>query len=206
MIDLAVLKSTFKRPRVFLSVAGALLFLIIWALAYFLPQGSKVTSLKAQEATLQSQVAQGNAKVLKLRHTYQHATQIKAEESKLNSAVPATSDAYNYVQALSSAAAAAGVHLTSIEISAGTSPSTTSTSGGKKSSTVSVSPIPLALMAKGTYDQILSLIAAIYQLPRLTDINELSINGGGPKADRSTVLTVNLTLSAFSYGIAQSNS
>ncbi len=205
MIDLAVLQTTLKRPRVLLSIVAAVLIVIIWTFAFFLPQGSTISSLKVQEASLQAKIQAGDATVARLRHTYQHSAEIKTMQAKLNSAVPAKTDAYNYVQALSKVAAAAGVHLTSLSISSGSSSSTSASSKGTSSS-ATLNQLPVNMSVKGTYDQILSLLSKIYLLPRLTDINELTISGGGATSNRSTVLSANLMLVAFFIGVAQTSS
>jgi Tfp pilus assembly protein PilO len=185
-----------------LCVVGAFLIVIIWLLAFFLPQGKTVSSLKAQETTLEAKVTAGNAKVARLSHTYLHSAQIKAIQSQLNSEVPKESDAYNYVQTMSSAASAAGVHLTSIGISSAPSSggSTTKNSSGPK-----VNLIPITMSLTSTYDQLLSLITKIYHLPRLTDINGITISGGGAGTNRTTQLTTTLSLTGFYYGTPPSN-
>ena len=49
----------------------------------------------------------------------------------------------------------------------------------------------------GTYDATLALIKGLYDLPRLTSIDTLSITGGGPTTNRSTPLTTALELTAY---------
>ncbi len=117
MIDFTVLKSTLMRPRIFLSLFAALLIVVIWAFAFFLPEGAKISTLKTQETTLEKKYNTGDSTVARLKHTYQHSAQLQKMQASLNSAVPSEADAYNYVHALSAAATAAGVHLTSISIS-----------------------------------------------------------------------------------------
>ena len=190
MIDLDALKSTLRRPRILLCIGAAVVIVVIWTFAYYLPQGSKISSLKAEEITLQKKVQLGDATVLRLKHTFQHSAQLKTMQNKLNAAVPSNVDAYNYVQSLSAAAAGAAVHLTVISISGG--------NGNNVTKATAVTETPVTMTVKGTYDQILSLISKIYQLPRLTDIETLSISGGGAKADRSTQLIGSFSLLAFS--------
>ena len=199
MIDLAVLRTTLKRPRIFLSIVAAVLVVIIWTFAYFMPQGSKISLLQAQEATLQKKVQTGDTSVAHLKHTYQHSSQLQTMNNELNSAVPSTADAYNYVQSLSAAATAARVHLTSITISSGADGSGTGSSGASGTSS-GLHETPANMTVKGTYDQILLLISRIYKLPCLTDIEGLTINGGGASTNRSTQLNATLTLLAFYAG------
>ena len=191
MIDLDALKSTLSRPRVLLSIAAAVVIVLIWAFAYFLPQGTKISQLKAQETTLQKKVQTGNATVARLKHTFQHSAQLQTMENKLYSSVPSNADAYDYVQSLSTAATSSGVHLTTISIAP--SPGGAATGSGP-----GVHETPVNMSVKGTYDQVLSLISKIYLLPRLTDIEQLNINGGGSKSTRSTELNASFQLIAFS--------
>ena len=55
----------------------------------------------------------------------------------------------------------------------------------------------MTLTVTGTYDNLLTLITNIYALPRLTDINSLTVHGGGPKTTRSTPLQATLDLATF---------
>ncbi|MGO9456952.1 MAG: type 4a pilus biogenesis protein PilO [Acidimicrobiales bacterium] len=199
MIDSTVLKKTIKRPRVLLSIVAAVVIVLIWAVAFFIPEGNKISSLKAEQATIDSKMAIGNAKVSRYRHTYQHSAQLKTVQTQLNAAVPADADAYNYVQSLSAAAGAAGVHLTAISIS-----STPSRSSTPRSAALEQTPVTMTV--KGTYDQLLSLITKIYKLPRLTDIDGMDITGGGATSNRSTILSASFTLMAFSAASPTSSS
>jgi Tfp pilus assembly protein PilO len=187
MIDLSVLKSTLMKPRILVPIVIATLIVLIWMVAFFLPEGKKIDNLKTQQAKLQAQVTAGDAKIRRLSHTYQHSAQLGILQNQLNSTVPSTSDAYNYVQALSTVAKSSGVHLTSVSI----------TSGGGKTLTGLVQ-LPVSMSVLGTYDQILTLIKNIYALPRLTDVEGITLNGGGPGTNRSTQLNANLSLLAFS--------
>jgi Tfp pilus assembly protein PilO len=188
MIDFDVLKSTLKKPRILLPIVAAVLIVLIWTIAFFLPEGKKINTLKTQQDKLQAQITAGNDKIKRLSHTYQHSAQLKALQNQLNSTVPSTSDAYNYVQALSTVAKDAGVHLTSVSI----------TGGGRASTDGLLVETPVTMSVTGTYDQLLTVIKNIYALPRLTDIEGIVLNGGGPGTDRSTQLTASLSLLAFS--------
>lgn len=56
----------------------------------------------------------------------------------------------------------------------------------------------MILTVKGPYDSLLNLIKSIYSMPRLTDINDLAVKGGGPGTNRSTPLQATLDLVIFS--------
>jgi Tfp pilus assembly protein PilO len=176
-----------RRTPVVVAVVIAVVVVIVWLLAFFLPQGSKISTLDTKQQTLEQQVAQGNAKVARLKHTFQHAPQLRAMSAKLEADVPATTDIYNYIDSLSTTAAASNVKLTSVSPGAATQTSTGSP----------FTAIPVSMVVKGTYDHLLSLITNIYALPRLTDIDSVSISGGGPGTSRTTTLIATLSLEAF---------
>lgn len=174
-----------RRPKVLLAVAGALVVVLAWALAFFVPQGHRLSTLQAQVQSLQSRVNAGNARVAQLRVESQHSSQIQAMVKKLEGYAPATSD-ITYISVLSNAAKASGVTVTSL--------------GPGSPVPVNGSPyeaIPISASVTGTYDNLLTFIHTIYQLPRLTDINGLQVNGGGPKSNRGASLTATFQLEIF---------
>jgi Tfp pilus assembly protein PilO len=105
---------------------------------------------------------------------------------RLNGYVPATEKLYTYVQTISHSAKAAGVTITSL------APSTLVAITGTP-----YSAIPVTASVKGTYDQLLAFIKSLYDLPRLTDVNALSVSGGGPGTNRATVLSASFQLAIF---------
>lgn len=175
-----------RRPAVAVGVAVAVVVTAVWAFTFFLPQGSKLSKLQAQEQSLQAQVDAGNARVALLKKESQHTKQIQAMLQDLQGYVPATEQIYTYIDILSGAAAAAGVTITAI-----TPSHLTALSGS------SYSALPIGLSAKGTYDEILAFIKGIYNLPRLTDIDSLSLSGGGRGSTRTSSLSVALSLVVF---------
>lgn len=181
-----------KRTPVIVAIVVAVLVLVIWLLAFFLPQGHKLSTLDAKEQALQQQVTAGNAKVAKLKRTFQHVGQLEVEQGKFESYVPSTTDLFkttaNYTSSLSAAVSAAGMTLTSVTPGAAHAQTSTGTS---------LTKIPVVLAAKGPYDGLLTLIKSIYTLPRLTDINSVTVRGGGPGTNRSTTLDVTLNLVIF---------
>ena len=182
-----------KRPPVIIAISAVLLVLVIWLLAFFLPQGHKLSTLDAKQQTLQQLVDAGNAKVAHLKHTFQHVGQFEAKQTKFETYVPSTPDLFkttaNYTSSLSATVAASGMTLTSV------SPSTSRTSSSSSAS--SLTSIPVVLTVTGTYDNLLTLITNIYSMPRLTLINGVGVKNGGPGTNRSTPLQVTLDLDIF---------
>ena len=178
-----------KRPPVIIAVVVAFLVVVIWLVAFFLPQGHKLSTLNAKEQTLQQLVDAGNAKVDHLKHTFEHVGQFEAKQTQFETYVPSTPDLFkttaNYTSSLSAAVVAAGMTLTSV------APSTARASGA-------VTAIPVVLTVTGPYDNLLNLIKSIYSMPRLTAINSIDIRNGGPGTNRSTPLQTTMNLDIFS--------
>ena len=178
--------SVAKKPLVLIGAAGLVVVMLAWLFAFFLPQTRKLSSLETQKATLQQNVVLDQAKLQRVRQESHHVGQIQAIDSKLKGFVPTSEDLYTYIQTLSSAGNAAGISISSLQPGAVTPASGTA-----------YSAVPIVASVKGTYDQLVSFMNAIYKLPRLTDINSVSITGGGPGTNRSTQLAVTLNLAIF---------
>lgn len=190
--DLA--RTALKQRNVQISIAVTVVVLLVWFIAFFLPQGKKVSTLNAQAQALQGQVAQGVAKVAALRHTAQQATALTNFQKKLESYVPSKATTYDYIKTLSDVVASANATLTSVTAGA-----------PKQNSGAAFTTIPIILRVTCTYDALLEVISKIYALPRLTDIQTLSISGGGGSGNRTTVLSASLALQAFTTASPQKN-
>ena len=137
-------------------------------------------------AAIQRPAAQD--RLARLKTYSKESAEFEALSQRLTAAVPATSDVYDYITALSNAAAATGVDVTSV------SPSSAVTGGN-------VAVVPVSLSVSGSYDQTLAFIKALYALPRLTIITQVSLTGGGNGTARSTGLTSEFSL----YILAQTS-
>ena len=183
-----------KRTPVIIAIVVAVLVLLIWLVAFFLPQGHKLSTLNGKEQALQTEVDAGNAKVAHLKRTFQHVGQLEVEQNKFEAYVPSTPNLFkttaNYTSSLSAAVTAAGMTLTSV--SPGLAHGQTSAS-----SSTALTTIPVVLLVSGPYDNLLSLIKGIYTLPRLTVINSVATSGGGQGTNRSTPLKATLDLVIF---------
>jgi type IV pilus assembly protein PilO len=181
------------KPRITITKRSAITavvtvaVVIAWLIAVYFPQTKKLSTLDTQKTTLQSTLAADQARIRQLRAEAQHVTEIRAIYNTLQGYVPATGQVYTYIHTISSAAKAAGVKITSL------APSTPTAVTG-----TSYSAIPISAAVKGTYDNLLAFIKGLYNLPRLTDVNAVSITGGGPNTNRTAVLAVTLQLAIFS--------
>ncbi len=165
------------RQRKVLAAAGiGLVVVLIWFVAVFVPEGHKLAADNLKEQQAQAQQTALQDRLARLRAYSKESSEFEALSQRLAAAVPATTDVYDYITAISNAASATGVKVTSID------PSTGALSGN-------VAIVPVTVSAQGTYDQTLAFIKALYALPRLTIITQVSISGGGQGTNRSTVLT-----------------
>jgi Tfp pilus assembly protein PilO len=67
-----------------------------------------------------------------------------------------------------------------------------------------VAIVPVTVSVRGTYDQTLAFIKALYALPRLTVISSIQISGGGTDTNRSTQLSDEFDLDIFAQPVAAS--
>lgn len=175
-----------KKPLALVSIAVLLVVILVWFFVLFMPQSHKLSTLESQRTALQQNVLQDQIRLQTLRKESHHVGQIQAIDAKLKGYVPTTEGLYTYIQTISLAGNKAGITITSLQPGALVPASGTA-----------YSAIPIAAQVKGTYDDLVEFLNDIYNLPRLTDINSISITGGGPGTDRSTQLNVNLNLVIF---------
>ena len=173
-------------PRSLLVVLGVLAVVVAWALAFYVPEAHKLAALDAQRTTLESTVTADEAHLQQVKREDQHIAQIRAMQDQLGGYVPSTESLYSYIRTISHAAKASGVKVTSL------APSPLVAVTG-----TSYSAVPISASVRGTYDHLLSFIKHLYDLSRLTDVNGLTISGGGPSTGRSTVLTASFQLAIF---------
>jgi len=172
--------------RSVLVALGVVVVVVVWVFAFYLPQTKKLSNLDAQRTSLQGTVAADQARLLQLEKEAQHVTQIRAMYTKLESYVPSTVNVYTYIHTISAAAKSASVTITSLEPGMLTAASGTS-----------YSSIPITASVRGTYDHLLAFLKDLYNLPRLTDVNTISVTGGGPGTNRGTELSATFELAIF---------
>lgn len=172
--------------RSVLVALGVVVIVVAWLLAFYLPQAHRLSALESKTATLHSTLAADQARLLQLQKEAQHVTQIRAMYNRLDGYAPTTEKVYTYVHTIAHAAKIAGVTISALQPSA-----IESVSGTKYSA------IPISASVQGTYDNILAFIKGLYDLPRLTDVNALTVSGGGQGTNRSSSLSVTLQLAIF---------
>jgi len=176
----------FREPWVLITIGVTVVVVLVWLFAFFLPQGKKISKLDTQEQALSAQQAQLNARVAELQKTSAAQPELVALQAQFNQLVPTSPDLYPYLLSLYNAVGTSGLKLVSIGVQQSPPiPSATYTA------------IPITLSTTGTYDQTLSMIKIINNLPRLTVISALNLTGGGPGSTRSTPLQQSFTLAIY---------
>ena len=170
-----------RQRKVLIGASVALVVVLIWLVAVFVPEGHKLAAVNEKTAAAQTEQTNLEDRLAKLKSYSKESAEFEALSARLSAAVPTTTDVYDYITAISNAAAAAGVKVTSVD----PAPAVSSTG-------VAVVPVTVAVM--GRYDQTLAFIKAIYALPRLTVITQVSITGGGAATSRSTGLTTQMSM------------
>ncbi len=188
----AELISVLRQRKVLISIGVALVVLLIWLLAVFNPEGHKLASVNNSVQSAQSHQNALDARLAQLKAYSKESATFEALSGRLSSAVPATSDLYDYITAISNAASATGVSVQNVN------PQTAVSDGN-------VAVIPVTVSVKGTYDQTLAFMKALYALPRLTIISSVQLSGGGANTSRNTPLSDQFDLDIFAQPSAAQN-
>lgn len=180
-------KATLARPVVVLGIAGIVAVAAVWAFVFFLPQSRKLTTLQQEKISLDATVSKDNARLQRLRAEQHHVGEIRAMYRSLESYIPPTEELYTYVHTIAAAAKAAGVTVASLN------PGQLAPVTGTP-----YSAIPVTAMVKGTFAHIKAFLRNVYRLPRLTDVNSLTLSGGGPHMAPTSPVSATFQLAIFS--------
>jgi len=150
--------------------AGTMVVAIIVFLAAISPEGSKLTKLHAQQASLQSQQASLTATIAKLkREKAQMATNCKKLTTDL-SEIPGTPDVDNFLRQVTALAVSSGDPNTP-SISVTQAPAGAAGGGG-------TSAVAVTFTLTGTYGQMTAFLHGMDQFPRLFTVSTVTIAGG----------------------------
>jgi len=193
-----------KRYRIpALTGVATLIVVLIVYVAWISPQGSHLSSLRAQESQLQSQQDHLQAELTTLRGEKAHLAANCQELTTDLTEIPGTPTVDAFFHQVSALAVAAGDPNTP-------SISVTEAPGGSGSSGGSTQEVTVSLSLAGTYGQMSSFIKGLTSFPRLFTVSNLSINGGPVVTGGSGVSasTPNYTLNLqgdIYYSAGQSN-
>lgn|GEM_PF-1303622 len=172
--------------RSVLAAVGAGVLVGAWALAFFVPESRHLDTLEAQRAALQASLAADRARLRRVEHEAAYAGQLEAIDARLHRYAPSSAQLYPYIHTISTAARSAHVTITSLN-----------PEGAVAVAGTPYAAVPIAASVKGTYDDLLAFLKELYTLPRLTDVNDLYVSGGGPGSTRTSPLSVSLQLAIF---------
>lgn len=157
-----------KRYRIpALTGVATLVVVLIVYMAWISPQGSHLSSLRAQETQLQSQEAHLQGELVTLRGEKAHLAANCQELTTDLTEIPGTPSVDAFFHQVSALAVSAGDPNTP-SISVTQAPGG---SGGTEAVTVS-------LALSGTYGQMASFIKGLTSFPRLFTVTSMSVNGG----------------------------
>jgi Tfp pilus assembly protein PilO len=206
-MDRATLVKTLRTPVILAIIGGTLVVFLIWVFVVFLPQGSKVSKLNAQAASLQTQQNALNARLQELKHLKN--SNLEGLHNRYSALVPSTANTSQFLKQINNIVNASGVTLSTISVSPTASALTPTAPASTGSKTPAAPPsgalaIGVNLSVAGTYDQNLKLIQLIYQAPRLTTINQITLSGGGSGTNRGTRLTATYMMTIYEASSAPS--
>jgi Tfp pilus assembly protein PilO len=174
-----------------MMAAGTLVVaLLLWAVLIS-PQNSKLSGLKTQESTLQSQQTTLEAKLSSLKTEQQKLSSSCADLQKIATQIPSVqsptdvdAEESSFESQFNTLTASSGVTLTQFS---GFAPATTaqasSPSTGSGSTTpAGVTAVPTTLSVFGTYGQITSFINSLDTFPRLFVIQSFVLTYGAAAA------------------------
>ncbi len=186
--QLSRLKPVLGNRTVLITIMAGLVVILVWLLAFFVPQGKHLSRLTTQRQNLQGEEASLEAKLQLLRATSRATPQLLQLQAKFGAMIPATADMYNYISQMAGTAAQSGVGLVSM----------TPSSNGAPVSGTNLLSYPITVVVSGSYASTLNFMNALYAMPRLTVIDGVSISGGGPGSSKAAPLTSTFTLTVYS--------
>jgi len=169
-----------------LIAAGALVVaLLLWAVLIS-PQNSKLSSLKTQETTLQSQQTSLEAKLSSLRTEQQKLSSSCADLQKITTQIPSVqsptdvdAEESSFESQFNALTATSGVTLTQFS---GFAPATTAqaspATGTKSTTPAGVVAVPTTLSVTGTYGQVVTFVNDLDAFPRLFVIQSFDLAYG----------------------------
>jgi Tfp pilus assembly protein PilO len=187
------MSTTMKEYRIPLMIGvGALVAaLLIWALLVS-PQNSKLSSLQAQEVTLQTQQTSLQVKLASLKSEQQKLSSNCADLQRIATEIPSVqsptdidAEESSFESQFNALTSSAGVTLTQFSGFAGatgaagtTSTTTASTTGSGTTTTDGVVAVPTTLAVTGNYGQMSAFIEGLDSFPRLFVIQSFVLSLG----------------------------
>lgn len=175
-----------RRWRLLGVAVIAAIAVVVWLVAFFVPEGSRLTALSSESSGLTHALAKDRAELKALRAELGRTPSAPGAERRIEQLVPGTANLSVYAQTITATTNASGVMVTAFEPHASVPVRGTS-----------IEETPVTVVLKGAYDHILAFIERLGLLTRLTVVHGLSVSGGGPGSNRATLLDVVARLRIF---------
>jgi len=159
-----------------ITAVGALVVAIIVFVAWISPQGSKLSSLHAQQTQLQSQESHLRTELTTLKRDKAHLATNCAELTKDLTEIPGTPTVDSFFHQVTDLAVAAGDPNTP-------SISVTQAPGGAGD----VKTVAVNMTLTGTYGQMTAFLHGLDTFPRLFTVTSVTVNGGALAIGGQTV-------------------
>jgi len=177
---------------------------VVVYLAWLSPEGSKLSSLQAQQTQLQSQQTALQLRIASLKREKSDIGTTCATLTQDVTEVPQTPEVDSFLQQVTALAVASGDPNT---------PSISVTQAAASTGeTTKVTPVAVDFTLAGTYGQMSSFLQGLYSFPRLFTISQVTIGSGAtspvaaavPPAASSAGYTLSLTGNIY-YSTAQAD-
>jgi Tfp pilus assembly protein PilO len=159
-----------------LTGVGALVLAIIVFAAWIAPEGSKLSSLHAQQTQLESQQTHLQTELATLRAAKAHLASNCQALSKDLGEIPGTPSVDSFFNQVTALAVASGDPNTpSISVTQATTPAG------------AANPVAVTFTLEGTYGQMTAFLKGLDTFPRLFTVSNITINGGAIATGGTTI-------------------
>ncbi len=173
----------YRYPAIAAAVVVVVL-LVTW-LAWLSPEGSKLSTLRASETSLQDQQQSLASRIATLRAEKVHLPRNCTTLAKDLGEIPSTPNIASFYAQVTQLAVSAGVGTPSISYTSTAASGTSTSASGSSSGTASglptspgLSNVSFTLSVSGTAAQLSSFLHGLDTFPRLLTISNLSVTGG----------------------------
>jgi Tfp pilus assembly protein PilO len=176
---------TMMRKVGLIALAGVLVVVAGWYIAFWRPESSHLQALKAQQTKAAANVSQLETQVAVLRVLQREVPAEKAALAKLDQDVPEGPSLDQLLDVLDHSANVAGVTLTSISTP---QPASWGGSAGTSSATSGAGPesMTLSISVNGSNAGLLRFIAALDSAPRLFVVDNFALNNGSSQTSNGS--------------------
>ena len=152
-----------KRPPVYGTIAGVIVLLLVWWFAWMSPEGNKLSTVNAQESSLQTQISSLNSQIAVLKAQSALVPGELPYLAKFTGAIPNLPESGVLTEQLFGLMNSTKTFISSLN------DSTVSPTG------TGYSTIPVQIALTGSHDQVINFLKGLYTLPRLVTIQSVTL-------------------------------